>query len=222
MQTVFLRHLRAAARGSLPAWARAAPPRRPGPARRTCWPAVFLAEYGGGSCCELARERCCTSGRGSASSMAGTGSGFAQRLALGVVGGRSPTRAGSRLRRSSASASRYCCSRVALPTHSTRSPVAAGSRVPVWPMRRSRRARRAACTTSCEVGPAGLSTSRSPVEIGAHAFSRCGHHRAGKRACRACVKGASATVHPAALRWPPPPKRAGDRLHVHDRRASAG
>ena len=38
----------------------------------------------------------------------------------------------------------------------------AGSSVPVWPMRRSPSARRTRATTSCEVGPAGLSTTSRP------------------------------------------------------------
>src|SRR3954471_10847411 len=41
-------------------------------------------------------------------------------------------------------------------------PVASGSSVPVWPMRDSRKARRAAATTSCEVSPCGLSIIRMP------------------------------------------------------------
>src|SRR5690606_12742721 len=52
--------------------------------------------------------------------------------------------------------------RVSSPRHSGSTPVARGSRVPVCPtflMRRSWRTRR---TTSKEVGPAGLSTTRTP------------------------------------------------------------
>src|SRR5439155_12066425 len=57
---------------------------------------------------------------------------------------------------------RNCASRVARPRTSGRTPVAAGSSVPVWPMRRSPRTRRMRATTSCEVGPAGLSTISRP------------------------------------------------------------
>src|SRR5580765_2593800 len=57
---------------------------------------------------------------------------------------------------------RNCARRVARPTTSGRTPVAAGSSVPVWPTRRSRRARRTRATTSCEVGPDGLSTTNRP------------------------------------------------------------
>src|SRR5579863_3982222 len=52
--------------------------------------------------------------------------------------------------------------RVALPTPRTRRPVASGSSVPAWPTLRSRRSRRTASTTSCDVFPLGLSTSRIP------------------------------------------------------------
>src|SRR4029453_7957084 len=52
--------------------------------------------------------------------------------------------------------------RVAWPTSSTRRPVANGSSVPAWPIRRVWSARRAWFTTSCDVLPAGLSTSRMP------------------------------------------------------------
>src|SRR5579864_3256195 len=52
--------------------------------------------------------------------------------------------------------------RVARPMTSGRTPVAAGSRVPVCPMRRSRSTRRRRATTSCDVGPAGLSMTNRP------------------------------------------------------------
>ena len=58
------------------------------------------------------------------------------------------------------------CTRVARPTSTSSRPVANGSSVPAWPTRgrpalgcppvASRTARRAAATTSCEVGPGGL------------------------------------------------------------------
>src|SRR5687768_10507670 len=60
------------------------------------------------------------------------------------------------------SPSRYGRSRVVRPVSSTRSPVANGSSVPACPMRRSPNERRAMATTSCDVIPAGLSTSTSP------------------------------------------------------------
>src|SRR6185437_13279456 len=52
--------------------------------------------------------------------------------------------------------------RVARPSRRTSNPVANGSRVPRWPMLRSPYTRRAMSTTSCEVIPAGLSTSSRP------------------------------------------------------------
>src|SRR6185312_6204504 len=52
--------------------------------------------------------------------------------------------------------------RVARPSRRTSSPVANGSRVPMWPMLRSPYTRRAMSTTSFEVIPAGLSTSSRP------------------------------------------------------------
>src|SRR5215211_8626568 len=55
------------------------------------------------------------------------------------------------------------CSRVASrPTSTTSRPVAKGSRMPAWPTLASR-PRRTRATTSCEVIPAGLSTSRTPA-----------------------------------------------------------
>src|SRR5258708_14907854 len=58
--------------------------------------------------------------------------------------------------------SRCGSSRVARPRSRTRSPVANGSSVPACPIRETPKARRATRTTSCDVMPAGLSTSRSP------------------------------------------------------------
>src|SRR3954453_3713750 len=52
--------------------------------------------------------------------------------------------------------------RVARPMTSGRTPLAIGSRVPVWPTRRSRRTRRTLATMSWEVGPGGLSTMSRP------------------------------------------------------------
>src|SRR5687768_12500050 len=46
--------------------------------------------------------------------------------------------------------------------HTGNTPVANGSRVPVWPALRTPSARRTRSTTSCEVGPAGLSTTMTP------------------------------------------------------------
>src|SRR5262245_36428959 len=57
---------------------------------------------------------------------------------------------------------RNCDSRVARPTTTSSTPVAAGSSVPVCPTRFSRSSRRTRDTTSCEVGPAGLSTMSRP------------------------------------------------------------
>ena len=57
-------------------------------------------------------------------------------------------------------------SRTARPTQRTRSPVAAGSSVPVCPIRRRSSRRRASSTTSCDVSFSGLSTRRRPEELG--------------------------------------------------------
>ena len=57
---------------------------------------------------------------------------------------------------------RWCSNRVAAPTPSTSTPVAIGSSVPAWPTRRVRASRRIRATTSCDVSPAGLSTTTSP------------------------------------------------------------
>src|SRR4029077_21274179 len=55
--------------------------------------------------------------------------------------------------------------RVARPSTSGSTPLAAGSSVPVWPIRRSPSTRRMIATTSCEVGPVGLSmTSRPSID----------------------------------------------------------
>src|SRR6266851_3536529 len=53
-------------------------------------------------------------------------------------------------------------SRVARPTTSGSTPVAPGSSVPVCPTRRSPRTLRSRAATSCDVGPAGLSTTSNP------------------------------------------------------------
>src|SRR3982751_3928906 len=63
-------------------------------------------------------------------------------------------------------------SRVARPSSSTSRPVANGSRVPRCPMLRSPKILRTCWTTSCEVMPAGLSTSSSP-STGGPAFEEC-------------------------------------------------
>src|SRR5688500_13217405 len=60
------------------------------------------------------------------------------------------------------SPSMYGRSRVACPTSSTSNPVANGSSVPAWPIRRLPVTLRATLTTSCDVMPAGLSTSTIP------------------------------------------------------------
>src|SRR5690606_23188456 len=53
-------------------------------------------------------------------------------------------------------------SRVARPRKSGRTPLANGSRVPPWPIRRVAARRRTRATTSCDVGPTGLATTRIP------------------------------------------------------------
>src|SRR5690606_30336741 len=57
---------------------------------------------------------------------------------------------------------RYSAMRVARPMHSSRRPDANGSSVPVCPMRRVPRLRRARVTISWDVGPTGLSTGSTP------------------------------------------------------------
>src|SRR4051812_38530726 len=57
------------------------------------------------------------------------------------------------------------CARVARPSRTSRTPVANGSSVPAWPTLtalRPPRSRRMRATTSCDVTPAGLSTTRTP------------------------------------------------------------
>src|SRR3712207_1668762 len=56
----------------------------------------------------------------------------------------------------------YVSSRVARSTPSTSTPVAIGSSVPPWPTRRVPANRRTRATTSCDVIPAGLSTTTMP------------------------------------------------------------
>src|SRR6516165_9834666 len=56
-------------------------------------------------------------------------------------------------------------SRVALPTPTTRTPVASGSSVPAWPTRLVPVRRRSFATTSWEVHPAGLSMMSSPSAV---------------------------------------------------------
>src|SRR5580700_1452929 len=51
---------------------------------------------------------------------------------------------------------------VPLPRTIISKPVALGSSVPQWPTFSRRKARRRASTTSCEVGPAGLSMRTAP------------------------------------------------------------
>src|SRR5512140_3039905 len=58
--------------------------------------------------------------------------------------------------------SRYCAIRVALPTHSARTPVASGSSVPVCPILFSFSIHRAFCTTSWDVIPDGLLILTTP------------------------------------------------------------
>src|SRR5207244_2517356 len=59
-------------------------------------------------------------------------------------------------------AARKRASRVAFPTQTGSTPLANGSSVPVCPARRVPSARRTRSTTSWEVGPTGLSTTRTP------------------------------------------------------------
>ena len=59
---------------------------------------------------------------------------------------------------------RYGISFVASPTSNGRTPVASGSSVPPWPMRRTPSRLRASATASNDVAPADLSTTRMPDE----------------------------------------------------------
>ena len=61
---------------------------------------------------------------------------------------------------------RWPSSRVARLTPSTSTPVAIGSSVPAWPTLRVPASRRTRATTSCEVNPAGLSTTTRPDALG--------------------------------------------------------
>ena len=54
---------------------------------------------------------------------------------------------------------------VASPRQSTKTPLASGSSVPVWPTARIPRMRRTATTTSCDVMPRGLSRLRIPLSM---------------------------------------------------------
>src|SRR4030081_609017 len=56
--------------------------------------------------------------------------------------------------------------RVARSRPTSRIPVAGGSRVPAWPTRFVANRRRRRLTTSCDVGPACLSTTSSPPGAG--------------------------------------------------------
>ena len=51
--------------------------------------------------------------------------------------------------------------------------MANGSSVPVWPTARVPSTRRTRCTTSCEVSPAGLSTSTAPISSGSSRSRPC-------------------------------------------------
>src|SRR5690348_15457222 len=70
-------------------------------------------------------------------------------------------------------------------------PLAAGSSVPVWPTRRSPSARRTLATTSCEVGPTGLSTTNRPSIYGDRVFDLLDEH---------LLKRVDAALHRAAGR----------------------
>src|SRR6476469_10294271 len=120
---------------------------------------------------------------------------------------------------------RYACRRVALPTQRTRSPVASGSRVPVWPAFFTFARRRNVSTTSWEVIPAFLSTSSTPSILGSGLFCtacslddpaqdanqlllRLGHRQRNRAPGRRLL--ASATEH------------RGDLLHVDARLRAQG
>ncbi len=64
--------------------------------------------------------------------------------------------------------------RVAWPMPTTSTPVAIGSRVPAWPTLRVPARRRMRATTSCDVQPAGLSTTTNPGEAGLLVVTRVG------------------------------------------------
>ena len=80
---------------------------------------------------------------------------------------------------------RNVSSRVARPTPSTSTPVASGSSVPEWPTLRVPSRPRALATTSCDVQPAGLSTTATPSGPSAAAARHHGGRRRRRRRCRA-------------------------------------
>ena len=135
-----------------------APSRRPA-CRRPSWPRRPAASA------ERAAELVQTRARGPTDRIgrrSGTGSPPAVSDPSGVVGRRARTRTARRryipCRRTRGTAPAASPGR----RRAARTPVARGSSVPVWPMRRSPRARRTRPTTSCEVGPDGLSTTSTP------------------------------------------------------------
>ena len=141
------------------------------PARATSWslrPPTRTAEYIGGTCAISPTKRGRTARIAAAVRPAGSPVSTTRPSASSVsVAAPNATVASYAL---SASA-RYCWSFTASSTHTARTPVAAGSSVPAWPARDARSSRRTRCTTSKLVGPAGLSTTRTPEVVTARRAS---------------------------------------------------
>ena len=99
-----------------------------------------------------------------------------------------PSRTARVLRTSSSRSFKNWASLVALPMRSGRTPVARGSSVPVCPTFAPASTRRTAATTSCDEGPDGLSTTRTPSAAGVAAW--------------VIVPARAPVLAPSPARWP--------------------
>src|SRR5712691_12733085 len=132
-------------------------------ARASLWlrvPSIFFAENAGGCCRKVPRKPWSAASIASRDGGAPGVTGPVVRPCASAVSVENPKRTTATYDLSLSL--RNCASRVARPRTSARTPVAAGSSVPVWPILGSRSARRTRATTSCDVGPAGLSMISRP------------------------------------------------------------